>query len=307
MVQTVISGTKTKVFCVLLAVILSTFSSGFADTMVRFDTVLGNFHLQLSDTVTPLTVQNFLNYVTDGDYVNSFFHRMAWSTDEFGDPIPFVLQGGGFTYEADQFGYVPTDPPVQNEFNVSNTYGTIAMAKTAEGPDTATCQFFFNLGDNSANLDNQNGGFTVFGEVMGIGMDVVNLLAAQQVWDASSFHSAFGEIPLIDYDPDGTIPWPETLEMIYAVTVVIQGDANSDGVVSAGDYAEVQANFGNTGDVGIPGDANFDGVVSAGDFAMIQANFGNTAPLTMTPAPEPATLFIMGCGIAGLLRKGRRV
>ena len=53
------------------------------------------------------------------------------------------------------------------------------------------------------------------------------------------------------------------------------GDANGDGVVSAGDYASIQTNFGNTGAPGIPGDANGDGVVSAGDYATVQANFGN--------------------------------
>lgn len=63
-----------------------------------------------------------------------------------------------------------------------------------------------------------------------------------------------------------------------AATNKLLGDANGDGVVSAGDYASVQANYGNTGDPGIPGDANWDGVVSAGDYASIQANFGHTLP-----------------------------
>ena len=76
----------------------------------------------------------------------------------------------------------------------------------------------------------------------------------------------------------------------------IPGDANGDGVVSAGDYASVQANFGNTGVSYIPGDANGDGVVSAGDYASVQANFGNTAPATEPYMPisiisnEPAVL-----------------
>ena len=323
--RTAIFGIKAKILCVLVAVVLCSFSTGLADTIVRFDTVMGNFHVQLSDTVTPLTVQNFLNYVNDGDYVNSFFHRLASS---------FVLQGGGYTYEGgDTTPSIPTDPPVLNEYNISNTYGTIAMAKvgppdnldgtpgtpTEESINSATSQFFFNLGDNSENLDNQNGGFTVFGEVIGNGMDVVNELAAQPDYGS-------GNLPLLSsYDPEGTDDWREYLEMIYGVTVVLQGDANGDGVVSAGDYATVQANMGATGDVGIPGDTNYDGVVdeadyvattgnfgnigngvvSAGDYASVQSNFGNTGGDT-TVIPEPATMGLLLIGGIALLKRKRK-
>ena len=87
------------------------------------------------------------------------------------------------------------------------------------------------------------------------------------------------------------------------------GDANGDGVVSAGDYAAVQANFGNTGDPGILGDANGDGLVSAGDYACIQSNFGNAAPATASSAnnvPEPGTIFILACGAVAIFRRHRR-
>lgn len=113
-----------------------------------------------------MTVQNFVNYVEDGDYLNTIIHRS----------VPgFVLQGGGFKIAGiataqnpqNALSVIPTDPPVQNEFsrNRSNLRGTIAMAKLGTDPNSATSQWFFNLADNSANLDNQNGGFTVFGEV----------------------------------------------------------------------------------------------------------------------------------------------
>jgi hypothetical protein len=83
------------------------------------------------------------------------------------------------------------------------------------------------------------------------------------------------------------------------------GDANGDGVVSAGDYAAVQANFGNTGATGggLLGDANGDGVVSAGDYASVQANFGNTSA-SMNPIPEPATMMLLlAGGVLGVVRK----
>ena len=87
-----------------------------------------------------------------------------------------------------------------------------------------------------------------------------------------------------------------------STVTLLPGDANRDGVVSAGDYASVQSNFGNTGEPGIPGDANCDGVVSAGDYASVQSNFGNTAPAQAVP--EPVTLCVLVVG--GALISNRR-
>jgi hypothetical protein len=91
---------------------------------------------------------------------------------------------------------VDTDPPVQNEFGRSNLRGTVAMAKLGDDPNSATSQFFINLNDNSQNLDNQNGGFTVFGEVINNGMAIADQIAAVPV---SNHGDAFTHIPLIDY------------------------------------------------------------------------------------------------------------
>ena len=92
-----------------------------------------------------------------------------------------------------------------------------------------------------------------------------------------------------------------SMEVISFVAALLAGDANRDGVVSAGDYASVQANFGSTGEAGIPGDANGDGVVSAGDYASVQANFGNTGPTQVTP--EPATMSLLSLGALAFLRR----
>ncbi|MDD1429379.1 peptidylprolyl isomerase, partial [Dolichospermum sp. ST_sed9] len=97
----------------------------------------------------PLTVQNFQSYVTAGSYTNSFIHRS----------VPgFIVQGGGYTYNNSTLGQISANSPVQNEFskNRSNLRGTIAMAKLGSDPNSATNQWFFNLADNSTNLDNQN-------------------------------------------------------------------------------------------------------------------------------------------------------
>jgi cyclophilin family peptidyl-prolyl cis-trans isomerase len=136
-----------------------------AGPLAVFRTALGDLEVELLED-KPVTTANFLRYVQSGAYSNMIFHR--W--------VPgFVMQGGGF-YVAQrgttnaQLAYVPNYGSITNEFlvgrRVSNTFGTLAMAKVSGDPHSASSQWFFNLGDNSANLDNQNGGFTVFGRVV---------------------------------------------------------------------------------------------------------------------------------------------
>lgn len=142
---------------------------------------------------TPATVANFLGYVDRGDYANTIIHRS----------VPgFVVQGGGFrqpTAASNQTGGYPAtiaaQPAVVNEPGNTNVRGTIAMAKLGGDPDSATNQWFFNLADNSANLDAQNGGFTAFGRVLGSGMDAVDVLAAVPRFD---FGGTFSDLPLRD-------------------------------------------------------------------------------------------------------------
>ena len=152
-----------------------------AGTIVRMSTLLGDITIKLADEVAPATVANFLNYVDDGDYEESFFHRS----------VPgFIIQGGGFLAPAGD--PIDTDPPVVNEFNLPNVTGTIAMAKLGGNPDSATNQWFFNLADNRENLDFQNGGFTVFGHVVG-GMSVINAIADL---DILNYGGVFSDVPV---------------------------------------------------------------------------------------------------------------
>jgi len=143
-----------------------------AGTVVRVSTGLGEMDVELYDLDKPVTVQNFLGYVRSNAYQNCFFHRC----------VPgFALQGGGFValdgLSPDRvappwtnLGAVPSHGDITNEFTLdrrfSNVFGTLAMAKRGEDPNSACSQWFFNLGDNSGNLDHQNGGFTVFGRVL---------------------------------------------------------------------------------------------------------------------------------------------
>jgi peptidyl-prolyl cis-trans isomerase A (cyclophilin A) len=164
------------------------------DTTVRIDTSAGPINVELFDARAPQTVANFLNYALSGAYNNSIFHRLASN---------FVLQGGGFTFDAASPSLVPipTNPAVQNEFGASNTKGTLAMAKLGNDPNSATDQFFFNLANNT-NLDTQNGGFTVFGKIVGAAdQAVLDQLAATPVKDESNGNSSspFNTIPLNNY------------------------------------------------------------------------------------------------------------
>jgi cyclophilin family peptidyl-prolyl cis-trans isomerase len=137
----------------------------------------GTIDIQLTDSVTPLTVANFLNYVNSGRYNNTVIHR-----SEPG----FVVQAGGYR-NVTGFPHVTTDAAVANEYaqvfaadadGKVNTRATVAMAKVGGDPNSATSEWFFNLADNSSNLDNQNGGFTTFGSVVGTGMTIVDAIAA---------------------------------------------------------------------------------------------------------------------------------
>ena len=175
-------------FVIVLALVATIPASA---TVVRFDTPVGTFYVDLFETRAPNTVANFLQYLRDGDYDNSIVHRAI---------AGFVIQGGGFTYVNGEFGEVPTDDPIANEFGVSNTRGTIAMAKISGDPDSATSQWFINMGDNTA-LDDDNGGFTVFGEVLGNGMQVVDLLGSFFDWELNALGRAFEDFPLLGFVP----------------------------------------------------------------------------------------------------------
>ena len=192
-----------------------------ANPVVRFDTDLGCIDFELFIEDAPRTVQNFLNYVSDADFVNSFFHRLD---------ADFVLQGGGFRWsDTTGLSRVPQDDPIANEFGRSNVVRTVAMAKTND-PDSATSQFFINLGDNSGPLDNpfNSGGFTVFGRVVGEeSWSVVQQIVALSIFDLRSRPSfqgpgagAMGEVPV--QAPFGAvIPiTTEPLVMVQSATLI---------------------------------------------------------------------------------------
>lgn len=133
-------------------------------TIVEFKTSQGTIEVNLFDKTTPKTVENFLNYLEDDHYNNSVVHRVSPG---------FVVQGGGFKFTGTwPLTKLTPNSSIVNEPIYSNVKGTIAMAKVSDKVNSATNQWFFNLKDSSQNLDVQNGGFTVFGQVIS-GMDVI--------------------------------------------------------------------------------------------------------------------------------------
>lgn len=149
----------------LFGLLLACTASIHAAPSVEFQTSQGNFTVELYPEKAPKTVANFLQYVKDGFYENTIFHRVI---------NRFMIQGGGFERNLTEKN---TRAPIVNESNngLLNETGTIAMARTAD-PDSATAQFFVNLADNQflnyTSPDPEQIGYCVFGKVTS-GFEVV--------------------------------------------------------------------------------------------------------------------------------------
>ncbi|MDQ6655139.1 MAG: peptidylprolyl isomerase [Verrucomicrobiota bacterium] len=180
-----------------------------ASAAVQVTTSLGTMNFTLDGQQAPITVANFLNYLNSGRYFKTDSSNGQQASLFFHRSVPgFVIQTGGFLGTGNPNGtgnvlatQVATFAAIQNEPFISNLRGTIAMAKLGGDPNSATSQWFINLADNSANLDAQNGGFTVFGRVAGNGMTVADAIAALPRIDASGGDpsSPFTALPVRNY------------------------------------------------------------------------------------------------------------
>ncbi|MCH2172035.1 peptidylprolyl isomerase [Myxococcota bacterium] len=157
----------------------------------RADTTQGSIYFELYPNTAPNTVANFQAYLAAGAYDRTIFHRS----------VPgFVVQGGGFTSGDSDYASIPQLPSLDNEPCLSNTRGTLAMARLGGQPDSATNQWFINLDDNLI-LDTTDGeGFTAFGRVV-FGMEVADQIAALPRFDSLwilelPFNQVFEELPV---------------------------------------------------------------------------------------------------------------
>lgn len=177
-----------KKFTATLVIVFSGLFSAFAfatsdSPEVLLETSHGNIILQLDAKAAPKSVENFIQYVNDGFYDGTIFHRV----------IPnFMLQGGGFT---EKLRKKETRAPIKNEADngLKNVRGTIVMARTSD-PHSATAQFFINTIDNdylNHNSPNSRGwGYAVFGKVTD-GMGTVDKISAV----ATSNRGIFRDVP----------------------------------------------------------------------------------------------------------------
>jgi len=198
-----------------------------ANPVARIVTNFGDIDIELYQNTNPNTVANFINYIEDGDYDQFFFHRLVRN---------FVLQGGGFRYDdIDRLSPVPTDPPLNNEFQRSNVARTLAIAKLGGDPDSATSQFFINLRDNGGaspdGLDFQNEGFTVFAKVLGeVAWSVVQGIAGLPILDlrndpkfVGQFSGNFQNVPVSNTFqpvPGGPGPTEATLVLVWDIELI---------------------------------------------------------------------------------------
>ncbi|MCA9041354.1 MAG: peptidylprolyl isomerase [Planctomycetaceae bacterium] len=202
-------------------------------TVVRIETSLGDFDVELFDDEAPKTVENFKSYFAA--YAGSAIHR---SIDGF------VIQGGGFDYDSNtqSLAALTTNAPVENEFLAknSNLRGTLSTALLSGDIDSFTSGFFINTVNNTF-LDNVP--HTVFGRVIGDGMDVVDAISGTQSINLNGVYdgTAFANVPLVNYTP-----FTET------ITGQVSIQAGSDVLTGVGTQflSELQQSFGS-----VPGSA----------------------------------------------------
>ncbi|HHJ36117.1 MAG TPA: choice-of-anchor D domain-containing protein, partial [Gammaproteobacteria bacterium] len=198
------------------------------------DTVIDHIlDIELFDNTTPLTTANFLNYVNAGKYDGLLVNRSQ---------IGFIIQAGRYTFrpvtptsflrpinEGTGLELVPLESssPIKSEFNltsITNVRGTLAMALLSHDPNSATNEWFINLNDNSPNLDNQNGGFTVFGRVIDNGMNLADEISLFPILSVAVdvLGPDFADLPVGNPPPFGTGILEENLIIVNSATASIQ-------------------------------------------------------------------------------------
>lgn len=282
-----------------------------ASTLVQMRTDMGNIDIVLFEEIAPKTVQNFIDYMNKGPldgYDGTYIHRSVFG---------FAVQGGGYIFDPADGDFVsggisqiPQDPPIANEAGLpgalSNVRGTLAMAKQANDPDSAKSEWFFNQVNNNDpsnpdNLDEQNGGFTVFGSTTESGILVVDQITLLPICydlipapfcDAITPPSGF--TPFIDLDPAQPVQ-PENLVKLNLVSTAVADDSDGDGV---SDALEAGAPGGDGNDDGTP-DSQQAHVASLpgtrGEYITIAITAVNGVPVAgATPAARLDSVFVLG-------------
>lgn len=324
-----LSGLVLSVRVLALVALLAT--SAQAGALVRLDYAnFGSVYIDLFDNLTPTTASNFLQYVNKGTYNNTIIHRV--------DTGVGVIQGGGFDQKANaitNFGNIPL------EYSRANTRGTISMARyydqaNPSNTTTGSSQWFINTKDNTASLGQaNNGGYAVFGWIVGSSMSVVDNIAAVPTF---AYSSPFGQVPLQNFTQadftNKADPLPHTVVLTSATLVsnsqfdyqnpFINADVNNDGAITPLDLARV------VNDIIAKGIHNFndpfagtdyldpsgDGKMSPADVAKVvnalilqdSQSATSAVPLAMnlSQVPEPSSLAIATTALTALAAYGYR-
>jgi len=180
-------------FTLICALFILPFTQVNADEQhprVRITTTLGDIVLELNREKAPKSVENFLDYVREGFYDGTIFHRVI---DDF------MVQGGGFTLDLQKKS---TRASIKNEADngLKNLKGTVAMART-NAPHSATAQFFINVSDNNSFLNHTSAtprgwGYAVFGKVVE-GMDVIDKIRKTPTGSGGQFRSDVPRTPVV--------------------------------------------------------------------------------------------------------------
>jgi cyclophilin family peptidyl-prolyl cis-trans isomerase len=261
-------------------------------TFLKMTTNFGPIYIEMFDDQTPITVANFLAYVNAGDYNNSIFHRLVPN---------FVLQGGVVkvvdpSATPDQIEFIESRGTIQNEFDPSrsNVARTLAMAKvgppqgsppTTETINSASSSFFFNLGDNSANLDNQNGGFTTFARVFDdASWDVV------QAMNSLNAPGNFPQFPELPEDANGNLAVISNLSVLPENTFNVR--SSNPNVLNASlvnGQVSLQAIGAGVATVTVTGSSPYDGSTLSDTFAVA---INPTAAINPAEDAAPATITV---------------
>lgn len=185
--------------------------------VVQFSTIAGKVNVELRAAEAPRQVANFLSYVAKTAYDNTIIHRV----DNLGTSVPAIVQGG--LYPAAVIPPVPTPisagAPVPLEYRLPNTRGTLAAFHKQGDPNSATSEWFFNVLDNTNALGPTNdGGFTVFGRVLGAGTSVIDALSQMSLISISG--TPLTQLPVRNLAATQTQLAPANLAVVSTVRVV---------------------------------------------------------------------------------------
>ncbi len=254
-------------------------------TVAELRTSQGVIDIALTDSATPITVANFLHYINSGEFDHTIFSRSV---------VGFVEQLGGYSIN-DLKDHIPVAPAIASEFSSSrsNLRGTVAMALSGSTNTTAQSEWFFNLADNSSNLDSQNGGFTVFGKVIGNGMAIVDRIASFPIKDISkpTANTALTTVPLQNYP--ATHNPPIRIANLVTVNQAIAIPGMTFTAVSDNPSVKPLINGNSLSFAFVPGAKGAAGItVTAHSFdgTTVTNSFVVTVPDTTTPAAGPVAV-----------------